>query len=65
MPGKSDRFNRYYVCKICGKKAGEWLSEWKKKPQKDKNVCPDCLKKRRIARQTAKERAKYKGYGWF
>ena len=53
---------RYYKCKSCGSNTEECLDHWKKKPQKKKNVCPDCIRKAKLARQVAEERAYDAGY---
>lgn len=56
---------RTFVCKRCGNQVTEPYNVWKKKPQKEKRVCEACRKRRELARQTAAERAKYAGYGFF
>ena len=48
---------REYVCRYCGQEISESYASWKKKSQKDKRHCPDCLKKRAIAKQTKAEMA--------
>lgn len=62
---KTENGIRYYKCKFCGAESREPLHSWKKKPQKDKNVCPWCIERRRVAAQTRIERGKHEGYGWF
>lgn len=47
---------RFYKCKMCGSFVGEERAKWKKKRQTDKNICPKCLEKRRLAKETAEER---------
>lgn len=47
---------RFYQCKSCGGFVGEERAKWKKKRQTDKNICPKCLEKRRLAKETAAER---------
>lgn len=46
---------RHFVCKKCGQKKQEGIAHWKKKSQKDKNVCLDCIKRRKIMEQTREE----------
>ena len=51
-----DPIRRYYKCKLCGSFVGEGRAKWKKKRQTDKNICPKCLEKRKLAKETAEER---------
>lgn len=46
---------RHFVCKKCGQPKQEGIAHWKKKSQKDKNVCLDCVKRRKVMEQTRKE----------
>ena len=62
--GKTVNWMRYYRCKTCGKQIEERLRDWKKKPEKDKNKCPTCIKKRKLAEQSARERALYGPFWW-
>lgn len=62
---KTENGIRYYTCKCCGLKMEEPLRSWKKKSQKDKNVCPWCIDRRKIQAQTRAEEARHSGYGWF
>lgn len=52
----SDPIRRYYKCKLCGSSVVEGRAKWKKKRQTDKNICPKCLEKRKLAKETAEER---------
>lgn len=61
----ADNNTRVFVCKRCGNKVAEKRTEWQKKPQKHKRVCYECLRASELARQTAREKAEYAGYGWF
>lgn len=62
---KTEGMARYYICKLCGADTKEPLTSWKKKPQKQKNVCPFCIKKQQVAAQTRREIASHEGYGFF
>lgn len=53
---------RYYKCKICGSSVVEGRAKWKKKRQTDKNICPKCLEKRKLAKETAEEKIVYNPY---
>ena len=57
--GKTVGFQRIFTCKKCGKEAVEGLYHWKKKSQKDKNVCLSCIRKRELSKQTAREMSAY------
>lgn len=56
---------RYFTCKRCGLRNAEPVKFWRKKPQKDKNICLLCLDKRATAKQTARERAYLYGHRFF
>ena len=53
--GKTIDGIRHFVCKKCGQPKQEVVYYWKKKSQKDKNVCLDCIKRRVIMKQTREE----------
>lgn len=53
---------RFYKCKLCGSFVGEERAKWKKKRQTDKNICPKCLEKRKLAKETAEEKIVYNPY---
>lgn len=57
MKGETKDGVRYFTCKRCGLRNAEPVKSWRKKPQKDKNICLLCLDKRTTAAQTARERA--------
>jgi len=48
---------RIYICKNCGQETYESLSHWKRKSPKAKNICPGCIKSRKLKAQAAMERA--------
>lgn len=58
----SDPIRRYYKCKLCGSSVVEGRAKWKKKRQTDKNICPKCLEKRKLAKETAEEKIIYNPY---
>lgn len=58
----SDPIRRYYKCKLCGSSVVEGRAKWKKKRQTDKNICPKCLEKRKLAKETAEERIAFNPY---
>lgn len=60
--GKTVNGMREFKCRLCGAEVSMNLYKWRKKPQKEKNVCDNCIKNREIKRQTAIERARYEGY---
>ena len=60
---KHNPCNDSFTCKCCGAESREPLRSWKKKPQKDKNVCPWCIERRRVAAQTKRERLDDAAYG--
>ena len=53
---KTENGFRYYTCKQCAIEIREPIRSWKKKPQKNKNICPWCIERRKVAEQTRKER---------
>ena len=53
---------RFYKCKMCGSFVGEERAKWKKKRQTDKNICPKCLEKRKLAKETAEEKIAFNPY---
>ena len=61
--GKTVNGMREFKCRLCGAEVSMDLRKWQKKPQKEKNVCDNCIKNREIRRQTAIERAQDAGYG--
>lgn len=66
--GKTIGNTRHYICKCCSAKMEEPLRSWKKKSQKNKNVCPWCIEKKRVDEQTRLERLEHlsrRGYGFF
>ena len=62
---KTENGIRYYTCKHCGAETKEPLRSWKKKSQKDKNICPWCIDRRRVAAQARKEMNESRGFGFF
>lgn len=50
---------RIYTCKLCGKEERLNLYNWRKKPEKSKNICTKCLNTRKTQQQLAQERAKF------
>lgn len=56
---------RYFTCKQCGLRNAEPVRSWRKKPQKDKNVCLLCIEKRETAVRSARERAYLYGHRYF
>ena len=60
--GKTVGFQRIFTCKKCGKETAEYMSQWRKKRQTEKNVCLDCIRKSKLAKQTAREMAPYMPY---
>lgn len=64
MRGKGETRNgvRYFTCRRCGKRRAEGLEQWRKKKQRDKNVCLGCLEERRNARLDAQERGELGPY---
>lgn len=65
MKGETIDGARHFTCKRCGERIIEPLKSWRKKPQKDKNICQDCLRGREVARQTAREKAYLYGHRYF
>lgn len=57
-----DPIRRYYKCKLCGSSVVEERAKWKKKRQTDKNICPKCLEKRKLAKETAEAKIVYNPY---
>lgn len=53
---------RCFTCKLCGLRNAEPVNSWRKKPQKDKNVCQLCIGKRAAAVRDARERAYLYGH---
>lgn len=53
---------RIFVCKTCGHEVHEGLYKWRKKPQKKKNVCLNCIGRQEVARNDARERAIFAPY---
>ena len=62
---KTEGMARYYICKLCGADTKEPLRSWKQKPQKLKNVCPFCIRKKKVAALTRREIGSHAGYGFF
>ena len=56
---------RLYKCKRCGNDTSEPIYRWRKKNQNKKNICPGCISKDKLAKQTARERAEDMGYGGY
>ena len=54
---------RIFKCKSCGKDATENIYKWRKKPQVKKNICFECIDRKRLLAQDARERAHDMGYG--
>lgn len=50
---------RIYTCKLCGKEECLNLYNWRKKPEKSKNICTKCLNTRKTQQQVAQERARF------
>lgn len=55
----TDNGERSFKCRSCGVRTREDIRYWKKKKTKDKNICFQCIRNRKLARETAEERAKY------
>lgn len=53
---------RYFKCKCCGFVHGEPLDKWRKKPQKNKNICLDCISRRDALRRESVEQARHNPY---
>lgn len=53
---------RSFVCRKCGKAAVEGLYRWRRKPQKLKNVCFECIRRAETARLDAQERREYPSF---
>lgn len=53
---------RYFDCKMCGTRISEPIESWRKKPQKEKNVCQRCIEKRADTAKTARESAYIYGH---
>ena len=53
--GKTVGNIRHFVCKKCGQPKQEGIYHWKKKKQKDKNICLECIKRRDVMRKTREE----------
>lgn len=65
MKSKTREGLRYFTCKKCGREVIENIYQWRKKPQKQKNICKTCLDRAELRRQTAKEMAQDAGYGHY
>lgn len=62
--GKTVNGIRIFNCKRCGKEERINIYKWRKRPQKDKNICSACIERRIHAARAARERAEYGPYFW-
>lgn len=56
MDATTQETTRTFVCRLCGVENVEPLEVWKRKPQKQKNICELCIDHRKIAAETRRER---------